>query len=163
MTDTGTDASASPATDPAPHRRRWPDRVISTTPVFAALALALIVAGAIVLSIPVENPKVQDCGAPVVFVLTGRPDVFVDPTNPPKGMTEAQAEAANADRCQSRVADRAVPGGILVAAGLVIGLLAAIVEWLARIARRRDDVALSAAVTAPGGTPPPPMATPPPA
>ena len=145
MIDTGTDGPAADVDAPAAPRRRWPDRVISVTPVFAAIALVLIVAGAIVLAIPVENPKVQDCGAPAVFVLTGRPDVFVDPANPPKGLTAAQARSANANRCQERVAARAVPGAILLAIGLVIGLVAAIVEWLARIARRRDALAASAA------------------
>ena len=136
---TGTDGPAADSdAPPASRRRRWPDRVISATPVFAAIALVLIVVGAIVLAIPVENPKVQDCGTPAAFVLTGRPDVFVDPTNPPKGLTEAQARSANENRCQERVAARAVPGGILLAIGLVIGVVAAIVEWVARVARRRD-------------------------
>ena len=140
MTD---DGRAEPPPDLPRPTRRWPDRVISVTPVFAAIALALILIGAVVLSIPVENPKVQDCGAPVVFVLSGRPDVLVDPDNPPDGLTKAEAEAANDQRCQARVAERAVPGGILVAAGLLIGLVAAVVEWLARIARRRDMVELA--------------------
>ena len=160
MTNPGIDAPASgPVPEAAPPRRRWPDRVISATPVAAAVALILIVAGAIVLAIPVENPKVQDCGAPVAFVLTGRPDVYVDPTSPPKGLTEAQARAANANRCQERVAARAVPGGILVTAGLVIGIVAAVVEWLARAARRRDDVARIAVTSS--APPDPPMAAPP--
>jgi len=153
--DTGTDSPAADVDAPAAPRRRWPDRVISVTPVFAAIALVLIVAGAIVLAIPVENPKVQDCGAPAAFVLTGRPDVFVDPTNPPTGLTAAQARSANGNRCQERVAARAVPGGILAATGLVIGVVAAIVEWLARVARRRDALVVSALPAA--GPPPAPL------
>ena len=65
-------------------------------------------------------------------MLTGRPDVYVDPTNPPPGVTEAQARAANENRCQERVAARAVPGGSLLATGLVIGVVAAVAEWVAR-------------------------------
>ena len=110
MTD---DGRAEPPPDLPRPTRRWPDRVISVTPVFAAI------------------------------VLSGRPDVLVDPDNPPDGLTKAEAEAANDQRCQARVAERAVPGGILVAAGLLIGLVAAVVEWLARIARRRDMVELA--------------------
>ncbi|MCU1352897.1 MAG: hypothetical protein JWM05_2106, partial [Acidimicrobiales bacterium] len=145
-------------TEPVAAGPRWSERIITLTSPLAGLALVLIVIGAVFLLIPVRNPRVQDCGVPAKFLLAGRTDVYVDPNHPPKGFDAAQATAANRNRCQKRVAARAVPGGALVVGGALIGTLAAFTEWMARGSRRRSLLAAHDALPAA----PPPAAPPPP-
>ena len=127
-----------------PRRRplpRWPDRLITASTFAAWACLALIVAGLVVGVVPVKNPKVQDCGTPLAFVLTGRVDTFVDPNSPPRGMTAKQAEAANRHPCRKRVAPaRFLSGGLLLGA-LVIGLAGATMLVVGRSGRRRPSSA----------------------
>ncbi|HEY4375831.1 MAG TPA: hypothetical protein VGM93_01685 [Acidimicrobiales bacterium] len=136
-----TPASPEPTPDPGPPAAvpssGWPDGLISAMPFLALVGVLAIAAGGVLLAVPVRNPKIQECGAPVAFLLRGRVDIYADPTNPPAGLTKAQANAANQDRCGHRVAGRAVPGGLLIVSGLAVGLAAGGAEWAARGARRR--------------------------
>lgn len=116
---------------------RWPDQLISASTAAAWAALALVTVGVVVGLVPVQNPKVQDCGAPIAFVLRGRIDQYADPSKPPNGLTSAEATAANKDRCQARVARRMVPGGVLILSGLVVGIVGLAAMFFGRSARRR--------------------------
>jgi len=80
---------------------------------------------------PVETP-VQDCGAPIAFLLDGRTNVGADPTAPPPGLTAADVRSNNERPCRVRVAEAAKPAGTLIAAGLVAAVGAALVESFAR-------------------------------
>jgi hypothetical protein len=133
-----TSAGESLATEaPGPALPHWPDRLIGLSTVAAWLSMALIVIGLVIGLVPVRNPGVQDCGAPLAFVLTARVDVFADPARPPKGLTRAQAEAANRNRCQERVAGRMIPAGSILLGGLLIGLSGVAMLLVGRGARRR--------------------------
>ncbi|MDQ6697030.1 MAG: hypothetical protein M3Z46_06180 [Actinomycetota bacterium] len=116
---------------------RWAERLIEASTIMAWASLALILAGVVFASVPVRNPKVQDCGAPIVFVLTGRVDAFVDPTHPPHGMTAKEATAANARPCRKRAAPRVLHGSELLLGGLVLGLGGVAMLLIGRSARRR--------------------------
>lgn len=127
------------------------------TLVVAALAVVAYAIAAILLVVPVENPPVQDCGAPGAYLLTGRLETFIDdrgrfraPSGEVVQLSDEQAERARDGRCPSRVADRAVPAGVLWLAATVIGATALVVEVL--VVRRR---ARRARVVPPGdwGTP----------
>lgn len=132
--------TSAPATPSAPALAalpRWPDRLIDASTFLAWAALALILAGLVFGTVPVKNPKVQDCGAPLAFVLTGRTDTFVDPTSPPKGITVKEAQAANARPCRKRVAPRMLHSGELLLGGLAVGLTGVAMLLIGRSARRR--------------------------
>lgn len=103
----------------------------------AWVCLALTAAGLVFGTVPVRTPKVQDCGAPLAFVITGRVDSFVDPNNPPRGITAAQARAANRKPCRKRVAPRMVGSGALLLGGLVVGVTGVGMLLIGRSARRR--------------------------
>jgi hypothetical protein len=105
--------------------------------VLGLLGLALVGA-----SVPVRNGRLQDCGAPMMFLLQGRSDAFPaadgtvpgDPDGPPLSPVEA---AGTAERpCHERVAARMVPAGALAITAMVLGLGAAVVvlrrAWTAR-------------------------------
>lgn len=114
-----------------PHRP-----VMRATAVVAVLgAVAALVALAL-LARPLETPT-QDCGTAVGFLLDGRVNEFADPADPPAGASRADAEANNAQPCQSRAADRAKPAGALLVAGTAVGVTAALVEATVRLRRRR--------------------------
>lgn len=136
MSDTA-DRTATAADDRAPVLPRWPDRFIDVSTYLAWLCLALVLGGLVFGLVPVRNPRVQDCGTPLAFVLTGRVDGFVDPNHPPKGMTAKQAEAANARPCRKRVAPRAVHSGELLFGALLAGLTGTALLLIGRSARRR--------------------------
>lgn len=129
---------------------RWPDRLISASVVMAWACLFLIGAGLVFGLLPVRNPKVQDCGTPLAFVLTGRVDGFVDPNNPPKGVTPKEAENANRKPCRKRVAPRAARSAELLLGGLVSGVTGAVMLGVGRSTRRR--AAQRATASAPART-----------
>lgn len=85
---------------------------------------------------PLSTPT-QDCGTAASFLLQGRANEFVDPSNPPEGITAAQAEANNAEPCQERAGNRALPAGALVVGGTVLGLVAVLVESVTRFRLHR--------------------------
>lgn len=150
-----TASTAEQAAVPSPIRR--PERLISASTVAAWVGLALILAGLVVGSVPVRSPKVQDCGAPLAFVLTGRVDVFVDPNNPPRGFTPKQAVAANKRPCRTRVAPRAVRSAELLLGGLLVGLTGVALLVVGRVSRRRAflrDGPPAGAPSQPWGFPP---------
>ncbi|MEO6989623.1 MAG: hypothetical protein ABI239_13365 [Aquihabitans sp.] len=135
-------AVPSPA---APTRR--PTTVTATAWVaLAGLVVAFIGLG--VLLRPLHTPT-QDCGTAAGFLLDGRVNEFVNPDAPPAGITKAEALANNAKPCQERAGNRALPAGIAVVVGTLIGLIAvaveAIVRWRWRAATRRAYLAGSIA------------------
>ncbi len=81
---------------------------------------------------PLRSPT-QDCGTALTYLVQGRVDEFVDPADPPTGVTRAEAEANNAHPCQERAGDRALPAGIAVAGGTAVALVAAVGEGVLRI------------------------------
>ncbi len=103
------------------------------------LALAVIVASAVLFTLPVANPGVQDCGAPAWFLLQAKVDRPLVTTNgkPINGWGKARLEKANAQRCSVRVSQRAVPAGILLAVFWVLALAALILTWSGRRSLRR--------------------------
>lgn len=129
--------AATSAGEPSLRLPRWPDRFIDISTWLAWASLALILAGVAFGMVPVRNPKVQDCGTPFAFVLTGRVDAFVDPSQPPRGMTAKQAEAANARPCRKRVAPRMLHSAELLLGGLVVGLAGVALLLIGRSSRRR--------------------------
>ncbi len=68
---------------------------------------------------PLATPT-QDCGTAATFLLQGLPNEYVDPSNPPEGITRAEAEANNAEPCQERAGNRALPAGVLVVGGVTL-------------------------------------------
>lgn len=108
----------------------------------AWLALALLAFALIGASAPVRNGRLQDCGAPLMFLLRGRSDTFpaADGTLPddPDGRPLTPIEVARAAEqpCHERVAARMIPAGALASAAMLLGLGTAIVvvrqSWVAR-------------------------------
>ena len=120
----------------------------------AGLALAAFAGAIVLLAIPVRTPEVQDCGTPAAYLLDGRVDVIPDaqdrilgPDGQPLTLPASAATAARQHPCQDRVADRAVPAGILVLAGTVVGLAALALEVLVVRPRLRRSLAGAAPPT----------------
>jgi hypothetical protein len=103
----------------------------------AAIGALVALAGLVGLLRPVSTP-VQDCGLAAAFLLDGRTDRFVDPSDPPAGVTAAEATDNNQRPCRERVADVARPAAVALLAGITIGITAAIIEVSARITLRRQ-------------------------
>ncbi|CAN5519080.1 hypothetical protein BH10ACT1_BH10ACT1_06620 [soil metagenome] len=101
------------------------------TAVVATLGIVIALVGIGLASRPLSTPS-QDCGTAVSFLLGGRLNEFVDPGNPPKGVTRAEAEDNNADPCQERAANQARPAGVLVLLGALVALAALLTEFSAR-------------------------------
>lgn len=123
---------SSPTTPaPAAFRPRRARR-LQVTAAVATLGVVVALVGLGLSARPLATPT-QDCGTALTFLAAGRVDEFVDPGNPPEGVTRAEAEANNDEPCQERAADRAVPAGLAVVGGTAVGLLAAGVEGLLRL------------------------------
>lgn len=113
----------------------------------ALVALAGYLAATALLVVPVEVPRVQDCGAPGAYLLSGRVDVIPDgqgrvlgPDDEPLPLPASVADAARNMPCRDRVADRAVPAGALIVASTAVGLVAAVMSLLRpRAATRVGD------------------------
>lgn len=128
--------------------------------VLAGLSLALYLVGAILLTLPVETPGVQDCGAPGAYLLDGRLDRIPDPEG---RILDADGEIVTLDPdvaavaretpCQERVAARAVPAGGLILAGTVVGVAAFALELVVVRPRQRRRIRAEAEAQAP--VPPP--------
>ena len=112
-------------------------RVVRVTSLVAFLGILLAVAGLVLAAQPLHT-ETQNCGTAGSFLLDGRVNEFVDPTQPPAGITSAEAKANNAEPCQERAANRAWPAGILVVAGTLVALLSLTGEFMVRaVAGRR--------------------------
>lgn len=139
-----------PQTTPPPHPATGapgPPRVLRATAIVAAVGTLVALVGLALLLRPVQTP-VQDCGTVAGFLLDGRTNEFVDPADPPKGVTRAEAEANNREPCRDRVADAAKPGAAIFVLGLVTATVAATLEvgvrgalWRRRRAARRNPPA----------------------
>lgn len=119
----------------APPEAAEPRVLARVTLAAAVLAIVAFAGAAVLLALPVETPAVQDCGTPGAYIYDGRVDVVPDAEG---RIRDAAGEvvtldadvAAEARRqpCQDRVADRAVPAGLLLVAALVVGGAALAVE-----------------------------------
>ncbi|MEZ5177453.1 MAG: hypothetical protein R2746_03995 [Acidimicrobiales bacterium] len=123
---------------PPPLRGSWPPgaRLVRATAIVGFVAVLVALVGLALGLRPLSTPT-QDCGTAASFLLRGKVNVFVDPSNPPEGITRAEAEANNAEPCQERAANRAKPAGALVVGGTFVGLVALLVEWVARFRLHR--------------------------
>jgi hypothetical protein len=139
------DATARPAAAvrAAPPR---PHGLLAATAVIATVGVVVALIGLALLFRPVSTPT-QDCGTSIGFLLDGRVNVFVSETDPPKGITPAEAKANNAEPCRDRVAQRTKPAAVLFGAGMVAAIGAALTEmavrgraWLRRRKQRRTAV-----------------------
>jgi len=122
----------------APAERSRAGTLLTVTAISGFLGILLALGGVAWLARPLATPT-QDCGTAFSFLSEGKLNVYVDPANPPKGITAAEAEANNAKPCQALAGDRARPAAGLVMIGTASALLAAIVELAARTRRRRDQ------------------------
>lgn len=158
----------APALDPPPV-----GVIARVTMVGAGLALLCYLVAAVLLTVPVETPGVQDCGAPGAYLLAGRVDVVPDPDGRilgPDGelvtLDADVAAAARAESCRDRVADRAVPAGLLLSLATVVGLAAFATELFVvrprqrRLVRAVRAAALDGAAEPTPGTPPADQETP---
>ncbi|WP_426574965.1 hypothetical protein [Aquihabitans sp. McL0605] len=127
-TDPASPPADEPAAAPAPtvsHPR--PTGLLRATAVVAFVGVIAAVLGFGLLLRSVSTPT-QDCGTVIGFILDGRVNVFVDPADPPKGVTAAEAKANNDRPCRERVADQAKAPAIMLVSGLGIAFVAALVE-----------------------------------
>lgn len=102
--------------------------------VSAWLALPLLVASALLFTLPVDSPGVQQCGSPAVFLLKATSDKPLFDTNgkPLNGWNTKELKRANDRRCSKQVARRAVPAGALLVGFWVVALVAALLGWATR-------------------------------
>lgn len=108
-----------------------PTGLLRATAVIATIGVVVALAGLVLLLRPVTTPT-QDCGTSLAFLLEGRDNEFVSETDPPAGITKAEAKANNATPCRERVAERTEPAAVLLVAGLVSALLATTTEVAVR-------------------------------
>lgn len=128
--------------DPPESGRRLP----RITAAVALVGLLIALGGVFWATRPVRTPM-QDCGAAAAFLLDGRVEVRGDPANPPEGVTKAEVEDNNASPCQERSANRARPAAFAMVGGLLLVLVAAAFEGIARAgwrAERRGRLAADA-------------------
>lgn len=129
-------ATAPPAAEPAPASARpGPTGIFQATAIIATIGVVVALIGLGLLFLPVQTPT-QDCGTSIGFLLDGRVNELVSETDPPAGITPAEAKANNASPCRSRVADRTKPAAVLFGAGMVAALGAATTEVAIRSTRR---------------------------
>jgi uncharacterized membrane protein HdeD (DUF308 family) len=112
------------------------DRTVRTTSRIAAVAALVALLGLLALLRPVSTPT-QDCGLAGAFLLDGRTDVFIDPTDPPEGVTAEQAEDNNERPCRTRVVEVARVPALAVVVGTAVGLVAGLVEVVVRLSARQ--------------------------
>jgi hypothetical protein len=120
-------AVADPPVGGDPARPRPKRRLHVATVLIATLGVVVALAGLAWGTRPLATPT-QDCGTPFSFLYQGRLNVYVDPADPPAGVSAAEAEANNAEPCQERAADRARPAGALVVGGTLVGAVAAVTD-----------------------------------
>jgi hypothetical protein len=100
------------------------------TGILGWVAVALIAVGIVVMAIPVRNPGVQQCGAPLTFLLSGQLDRMPDASgrvlidDHVVTLSPAARQRAVESPCSERVERRAIPAGVLLVVGSVMGLIA---------------------------------------
>ncbi|MBV9950613.1 MAG: hypothetical protein JO291_01580 [Acidimicrobiia bacterium] len=100
------------------------------TGILGWIAVVLITVGAVIVLVPVRNPGVQQCGAPLTFLVSGQLDRLPDATgrvlidNRVVTLSPAARHRAVDSPCSERVERRAIPAGVLVVLGSVMGLTA---------------------------------------
>jgi hypothetical protein len=100
------------------------------TGVLGWIAVGAITLGVVIALMPVRNPGVQQCGAPLTYLTSGELDRLPDATGrvlrDGKVVTldPAARKRAVETPCSERVARRAIPAGMLVVVGSVMGLTA---------------------------------------
>ena len=127
-------ATAAPGTGPEVPPRPLIARV---APIVATVGVVAALLAAVWVMLPLRT-ETQDCGTPFTFLVNGRVNEYVNPEDPPTGVTRAEAEANNADPCQERAANRALPALIVVAAGTATALAALVTEVSSRFRARRS-------------------------
>lgn len=119
---------------------------------FIALALGVWLAAS-----PVQNPGVQDCGAPLAFVIVNRTDVKVAPgSGPNAGALILQPT------CRERVDSQLLRGMVAFGAFLGLGLLGSVIgllddRWRYHKAPRLESLLREPPKDAPGRLRPPPV------
>ena len=103
----------------------------------AWVAIGCIALGFLIAVIPVDNPGVQHCGAPIDFLVGGDFDRLPDA----EGRIERGGKVVTLDQdarrravehpCSERVERRAIPAGILVVGGSLVGMAAMAVALMA--------------------------------
>lgn len=127
-------ASTAPTgTEPAEPRGR---RAVRVTASVATVGVLVALVGLALSARPLSTPT-QDCGTALTFLAQGRVDEFVDPADPPAGLTRADALANAANPCQERAANRARPAGALLVGGTLLALAMAVVEGSIRYSINR--------------------------
>lgn len=119
--------------DPPPKR---PVRMLRVVAVVALVSVVVAGLGLVIGTRPLRTPT-QDCGTAFAFLLGGRQNEYLDPNDPPEGVTAREATANNERPCQERAANRAWPAGVLVVGGTLVGIVALLVDWVARFRYRR--------------------------
>jgi hypothetical protein len=119
------------------------------TGVLGWVAVGLISAGVVTALIPVRNPGVQHCGAPLTFLVSGELDRIPDAAgrvlidDHVVTLSPAARTRAIDSPCSERVERRAIPAGVLVVLGSVVGLVAVAIgivgAWRRASARVADD------------------------
>lgn len=130
---------AAPVTSDAHRPAPETPAALRITAIVGFLGLLLVLGGLFLLSRPVRTP-VQDCGAAGAFLLDGRMNRFVDPADPPAGVSETDAIDNNTHPCQERAANRARPAAVILVIGTSITVVAGLTEvglrWRLRNRRR---------------------------
>lgn len=115
-----------------------------TATVLVGVALTALAVSAVLFLVPVKNPGVQQCGPPAVFLLQATSDrPLVDNEGSLINGWDADEDAdrirsAQDNRCSARVADRAVPAGILLVVFWVVTVVAVVIGWTGRRSLRRS-------------------------
>lgn len=132
-----------------------PSRRLRVATILAWLALPVLAASALLFVLPVDNPGVQNCGSPVVYLLKAKPDrpLVNNDGTPINGWSTARLKAADAHRCAVTVPRRAVPAAILLLAFWVIAAVALIIRWV-------DRATLRACARSEDSSPPTPESSP---
>lgn len=139
------DASPAPVPTPGAGERPPGSTTVRVTALVALLGVLVAVGAVGWGGWPLRTPT-QDCGTAATFLIGGRVNQFVDPSNPPDGITPAEARANNQEPCQERAGNRALPAGVVLVSGTLIALLALIVEFFVRLRLARRGRATTQAV-----------------
>jgi hypothetical protein len=129
-------ATAETADTPQTPPREPGARLVRVTAVVALVSVLLALVGLGLGLRPLATPT-QDCGTAATFLLQGRVNEYVNPADPPSGITRAEAEANNAEPCQERAGNRALPAGVLLVGGTLVAAVAVLVESVVRFRLHR--------------------------